>query len=121
MARWRLGPRRKNERWRTTSARDGRRRSAAQRLRPLCTTARSLAEALDSQGRLEEASESCRWCAERAASDDFSAQILWRSVSAKIKAREGESAVAEARAREAVDLAADTDALNRHGEALLDL
>ncbi|HLQ04656.1 MAG TPA: hypothetical protein VK197_03270 [Verrucomicrobiae bacterium] len=85
------------------------------------TQAGALAEALYCQGRLEEASEFCRRCAVRAASDDFSAQILWRSVSAKINAREGESAQAEVRAREAVDLAAHTDALNRHGEALLDL
>ena len=85
------------------------------------TQAGALAEALYSQSRLEEASEFCRRCAEHAASDDFSAQILWRSVSAKINAREGESAQAEILAREAVDLAARTDALNWHGVALLDL
>jgi len=85
------------------------------------TQAGALAEALYSQGRLEDASELCRRCAERAASDDLSAQILWRSVSAKVNAREGEAAQAEVRVREAVDLAARTDALNWNGEALLDL
>ena len=45
-----------------------------------------------------------------------------RPNSAKLfNAREGESAQAEILAREAVDLAARTDALNWHGVALLDL
>ena len=87
----------------------------------LMTQAGALAEALYRQSRLEEASNFCRRCAECAASDDFSAQILWRSVSAKIGAHQGEAVQAEVVAREAVDLAARTDALNWHGEALLDL
>jgi DNA-binding SARP family transcriptional activator len=85
------------------------------------TQAGTLAEVLYVRGRFAEAGELCRRAAQRAAADDFSAQVLWRSVSAKIAARNGNGAEAEALAREAVDVARHTDALNRQGRAVLDL
>jgi tetratricopeptide (TPR) repeat protein len=85
------------------------------------TMAGELAQTLYAQERLDEAREFSRRAAERAAPDDFSAEISWRRVEAKILAREGATGRAETLAREAVDIASHTDALNRRAEALVDL
>jgi tetratricopeptide (TPR) repeat protein len=85
------------------------------------TTAAMLADAIYAQGRYAEAGEFCRASREAAAEDDFSAQVEWRRVAAKLLAQRGESAEAKALAREAVELVAQTDCLRHHGGALLDL
>ena len=56
-----------------------------------------------------------------AASEDLSVQVVWRGMQAKILARQGRGEDAEVLAREAVQLAADTDLLTYHGDALVDL
>jgi ATP/maltotriose-dependent transcriptional regulator MalT len=86
----------------------------------LAGTAVMLAQALFAQDRHEEAAEFCRVGAEAAAEDDASAQVGWRAVRAKLLAVEGASHEALALAEEAVRLAAGTDFLTIHAEALLD-
>ena len=83
------------------------------------TAAGDLAESLYAQDRPDEARDLCEQAAERAAPDDVGAAIRWRSVAAKIAARDGSIEQAEVFARGAVELAAPTDGLNRHGAALL--
>ena len=46
---------------------------------------------------------------------------MWRGVRAKTLARQGRHAVGETLAREAVAIAARTDAVSQHAKALLDL
>ena len=45
--------------------------------------------------------------------------MLWRTVAAKLAARHGKVGHAEELARAAVDIAAGTDAVNLHGDALV--
>jgi len=85
------------------------------------STAAMLAHALSAQGRYEEAAEFCRASREAAAVDDLSAQVEWRTVSAKLLAHRGRNEEAQTLAREAVELVAQTDFLRSHGDALLDL
>jgi len=95
-----------------------------QRLREesyLSTRAAELAEVIYGQGRYLEAEEWADVSERHAASDDVSAQILWRAVRAKLLARRGALAEAESLARDAVGRAEATDALNQHARALLDL
>ena len=73
------------------------------------------------QGRIEEAEQCTLIAEEQAASDDIGAQFSWRSVRAKILALRGDAAEGEALAREAVELAEQTDALNQRAKVLLDL
>jgi len=87
----------------------------------LATTAAMLAEALYVQDRLEEAEMFCRASRDAAVVEDLSAQVEWRGVQAKIFARSGRHEQAEAVAREAVELVAQTDLLRHRGDALLDL
>ena len=79
-----------------------------------------LAHVLCEMGRYEEAEELTRK-SEQAAATDVWSQIPWRTARAKVLAHRGEIDEAEALAREAVMLAAQTDVLNLHGDALLDL
>ena len=58
---------------------------------------------------------------ESAGSDDLDAAFAWQLCPAKVLARVGAIDEAEQLAREAVDLVARTDALNRHGDSLLAL
>lgn len=78
-----------------------------------------LACALYGQGRFEEAAA----FADRSkiASEGVMGQILWRGVRAKTSARLGDSYQALGFASEAVGIAESTDALNVHGDALMDL
>jgi tetratricopeptide (TPR) repeat protein len=85
------------------------------------STAAMLGEALYEQGRYDEAEQACRASRDAAADDDFSAQVEWREVGAKVLAQGGRYAEAESLAREAVELVAQTDFLRHHGHALLDL
>jgi ATP/maltotriose-dependent transcriptional regulator MalT len=87
----------------------------------LATTAGMLAQALYTQDLLEEAEAFCWAAREAAAADDLSAQVEWRSVHAKILARQGNGEDAESLATEAVALVAATDLLTYHGDAMLDL
>ena len=56
-----------------------------------------------------------------AAVDDLAAAVHWRGPRARVLARRREYDRALALARDAVSLAARTDFLNLHGQALLDL
>ena len=55
------------------------------------------------------------------AGEDFLAQVVWQGLLARILAARGRVAEAEELARAAVALAARTDFLNQHGDALLEL
>ena len=87
----------------------------------LSSAAALLAHALSGQGELDEAERFSHTSEETSAADDAFSQVLWRSARAKIRARRGELAEAEALAREAVALAERTDLLNTHGDTLADL
>jgi predicted ATPase/DNA-binding SARP family transcriptional activator len=87
----------------------------------LSTTAARLARAVEAQGRRYEAYELTEVAERNSASDDFATQIVWRGVRARIVAEDGDGEVAERLAREAVALAEQTDRLNSHGDALVDL
>jgi tetratricopeptide (TPR) repeat protein len=87
----------------------------------LATTAGMLAQALYAQGRWDEAERFCVASREAAAAEDLSAQVEWRSVHAKILARQGSRVEAETLSRDAVALVAATDLLTYHGDAMLDL
>jgi class 3 adenylate cyclase/tetratricopeptide (TPR) repeat protein len=87
----------------------------------LSTEAAFLAQALYAQERYVEAEHFTTVCVEAATPDDAFSQIAWRGVRAKTLARRAGFPEAEALAREAVRLAGETDALNLHGDVLLDL
>jgi predicted ATPase/DNA-binding SARP family transcriptional activator len=83
--------------------------------------AAKLADALYAQGRNERALELSKVSEESTAPDDLSAGVQWRAVRAKLLARQGESEGVERLAREAVELASETDFLVLHGDALMAL
>ncbi|HEX6702889.1 MAG TPA: BTAD domain-containing putative transcriptional regulator [Gaiellaceae bacterium] len=88
----------------------------------LSTTAALLARAVEAQGRRDEARELTEVAERSGASDDLATQIVWRGVRARVLAEDGDGVVvAERLARDAVELAAQTDRLNFHGDALVDL
>jgi tetratricopeptide (TPR) repeat protein len=87
----------------------------------LSTIAAFLARAVYEQGRYEEAERFTEVSEESASRDDLVSQVVWRQTRAKLLGLRGELEAAVALAREAVALAADTDYLNMHGDALLDL
>jgi predicted ATPase/class 3 adenylate cyclase len=87
----------------------------------LSTSAALLAQAIYVQGRTDEAERFCGVSERTAAIDDLSTQVMWRSVRAKILARQGRGEEAIALAREAVRLVERTDLLCDHADALLDL
>jgi class 3 adenylate cyclase len=78
----------------------------------LSTVAGILAEAIYAQGRYEEAKRFTRISEQAAAADDVYSHVLWRSVRAKVLAREGETAAALRLARAAAALAETTDFLH---------
>jgi class 3 adenylate cyclase/tetratricopeptide (TPR) repeat protein len=80
-----------------------------------------LAEVLLRQGRQEEAERFVDRSKETAAPDDLEAQITWRTVQAKILATGGRLDDAEALARRAVSLAAETDWSTHHAAACVAL
>jgi tetratricopeptide (TPR) repeat protein len=79
----------------------------------------NLAQALLGLGRNDEAEQWLERRRERDTSEE--AQIVWHRLRGKVLARRGELEEGERLAREAVGLAAETDLLNAHGDALLDL
>jgi tetratricopeptide (TPR) repeat protein len=87
----------------------------------MVSTTALLARALWAQGRFDEAGEMALRTQADATPDDIQPQIIWRGVRAKVLAREQRCVEAEQMAREAVALAAATDMLSDHAEALADL
>ena len=86
----------------------------------LATQAARLGEALYREGRVDEAMRWAEVAESNAASDDASAQYLWRSLRAKGRARAGSFDEANDLARTAIEIAASTDALSPRAEVLLD-
>ena len=86
----------------------------------LSTTDAFRAQALLAQGRDAEAERYTRLSEQRAATSDLLTQMMWRSVRARVLARRGNTARAEALALEAVSLAEQTDFLNQRADVLLD-
>jgi predicted ATPase/class 3 adenylate cyclase len=87
----------------------------------LSTMAGHLADALCELGRYEEADRMAAVSAEAAGAGDLISQILWRTSRARVLAHAGELEAAETVARDAVDIASTTDALETRGDALLAL
>jgi DNA-binding SARP family transcriptional activator len=87
----------------------------------LSTLAAKLADALYSGGRTEEAAAWLEVARKNAGVHDVSAQYTWRRVQAKLDARNGGHEAAQSIALEAARIASRTDALNDHGQVLLDL
>jgi DNA-binding SARP family transcriptional activator len=85
------------------------------------TTAGFLSRALLAQGRTEEARTFSELSERLAEPSDLSSHILWRGVRARILAADGRLDEAEGLARDAVELAAQTDLLNFRADALVDL
>ena len=86
----------------------------------LSTIAAVLGEAVYRQGRYDEAEHLSEISEAATASDDIASLAGWRAVRAKVLARRGEFHRATQLAGEAVQLVEQTDALNMHGDALLD-
>jgi class 3 adenylate cyclase/tetratricopeptide (TPR) repeat protein len=87
----------------------------------LSSVAAFLSQALYGDGRLDEADDMARLARASASPDDLWSQVLSRGTQAKVCASQGAHEEAERQAREAVELAAATDALDLHGNALVDL
>jgi predicted ATPase/class 3 adenylate cyclase len=87
----------------------------------LSTVSAYLAQALYAQGRLDEAERATETSEQCAADDDIHAQVAWRVNRARVMASRGAVEPAEALAREAAALAAETDYLNLQGDALAGL
>jgi tetratricopeptide (TPR) repeat protein len=87
----------------------------------LSTAAGFLAGVYARLGRDQEAERFAGISEATAASEDMGSQVEWRVGLAIVLARRGEAKRAEALAREGVALAASTDVLDLHGDALMDL
>src|ERR1700692_3264760 len=70
----------------------------------ISTVAAYLAEALYRQGGYDESRRFATFSADIVAPDDLATQVLWRGVSAKLLARQGQPEEAERLGREAVEL-----------------
>jgi hypothetical protein len=86
----------------------------------ISTTAAFLAEALYRQGRDEEALRMTVESEAIAAADDVATQYLWRSVRAKLVARQGRFAEAEALATEAIRIIGTAQDPDSQGYAAID-
>ena len=80
-----------------------------------------LARVLFARGRFDEAAAAAAEAREMTSSLDLHARIRWRSIEARLLAHRGEVGEAERIGREAVAIAAETDAVNEHACSLLDL
>jgi ATP/maltotriose-dependent transcriptional regulator MalT len=87
----------------------------------LSTLAAMLSQAVYEQGRYDEALALSETSEAAAAAEDLSTQVQWRGPCAKALARKGRKRKAEALAREGVARAKETDFLNFHANALIDL
>jgi len=83
----------------------------------LASTASDLAEALVMQDRIEEAERWAGIAQRHSAHDDVQAEMMWRTVRARVEARKGALERAERLARDAVAVADTTDDLNRRAKA----
>jgi ATP/maltotriose-dependent transcriptional regulator MalT len=81
----------------------------------------NLAQALLELGRDDEAEQWLERGRATAPSEEPLPKMLWRQVRGRVLARRGELAKGERLAREAVALAEETDMLNAHARALIDL
>ncbi|MBA2460725.1 MAG: AAA family ATPase, partial [Actinobacteria bacterium] len=81
----------------------------------------NLARALLELGRDDEAEQWLERGRETAPSEERLPQLLWRQARARVLARRGELQEGERLAREAVARAEETDMLNAHADALVDL
>ena len=81
----------------------------------------NLARALLALGRDDEADQWLELGHERAPSEERLPQVLWHQARGTVLARRGDLQEGERLAREAVALAAETDMLNAHADALVDL
>jgi DNA-binding SARP family transcriptional activator/class 3 adenylate cyclase/tetratricopeptide (TPR) repeat protein len=86
-----------------------------------CAIVALLAEAVYRQGRHQEAEELTRISEKASHLNDVFAHITWRPVRAKALARRGAFDEAEELAAETLAFASESDFLNAHGDALLDL
>jgi predicted ATPase/class 3 adenylate cyclase len=87
----------------------------------LSTIAALLAHAHYAQGEYEEAEQFSRTSEDAATDNDVWSQLLWRSARAKVAARRGKFIDAVTMAREAVQIAEQTDLLNGQADVLVDL
>ena len=87
----------------------------------VATVTAILANASFAAGDLDGAVRFSEMSEEVATADDLVTQIQWRGARAKALARRGDAETAEHLAREAVDLAAETDLINLQGNTLADL
>lgn len=87
----------------------------------LSTIAALLAHALYAEGDDAESEQFSLRAQETAASDDVFSQMLWRTARAKVYARHGRLAGAEALAREAVELTKSCELLNGKADVFSDL
>jgi predicted ATPase/class 3 adenylate cyclase len=85
------------------------------------TVAALLGAAAYAQGRYEDADQLTGLGEATAPKEDVASQILLHGTRAKVLARKGQLENAERLARDTVALAADTDALTVHGDALMNL
>ena len=85
------------------------------------TTAALLARALFGQGRYDEFERFTEVAEQLGEPDDALTQIVWRCVRARVAAVRGSFDEGERLAREAVGLARQTDFVNFHADALIDL
>lgn len=87
----------------------------------LATSAADLANVLVDLNVLDDAKHWAAVARDHAAADDLGAQFASRAAKARLLAHDGEHAVAEKLAREAVALAEPTDALNKRAAVLLSM
>jgi DNA-binding SARP family transcriptional activator/tetratricopeptide (TPR) repeat protein len=87
----------------------------------LSTQAGRLGRALCELGAYDEAADWAQRAKHLGAVADTYTQMLWREVEAKVHAQRGDTDTAVRLAREAVAIAAQTDAVDAHGDALMDL
>jgi tetratricopeptide (TPR) repeat protein len=87
----------------------------------LASRAAELADVLSSLGRDDEAEDWVQTSRDHADESDRHAEASWRSVAAKLLARNGMHAEAETLAREAIRIAEPTDGLNQKAKLSADL
>jgi tetratricopeptide (TPR) repeat protein len=87
----------------------------------LSTAAPVLGRSLCALGRYDEIEPLAQLGRELGGNQDLATQMLWRQVQARVDAHRGDHAEAERLAREAGEIAEQTDALNAQGDAYCDL
>ena len=87
----------------------------------LASVLAELANVVVARGDLEEAERTVAYAAELASTDDFHAQVGWRRAAAKIALQKGDHDTAERLAREAVEIATETEDLVTAARSLTDL